>query len=60
MGPALYVSEVIVVVGAGSTNVRRGGLRRELDHFTQEMLRKRLLEPFGALGLPEFTKYTAR
>jgi len=60
MGSVLNVSEVIVVDGAGSTNVRRGGLLRELDHFFQEILRKRLLEPFGALGLPELTKCTAR
>jgi len=60
MGPALNVSGVIIVDGAGSTNVRRGGLLRELDHFSQEILLKRLLEPFGALGLPEFTKCTTR
>jgi len=60
MGPALNVSEVIVVDGVGSINVRRGRFIRELDHFSQEILRKRLLEPFGEFGLPEFTKYTAR
>jgi len=60
MGPALNVSEVIVVDGVGSINVRRGRLIRELDHFPQEIFRKRLLEPFGAFGLPELTKYTAR
>jgi len=60
MGPALNVSEVTVVDGVGSINVRRGRLIRELDHFPQEIFRKRLLEPFGAFGLPELTKYTAR